>query len=80
MYLLLFFQDYSHNVLTPDDRDQRWVSKGYTQLYYSFYLLVIGAVMYLLNILVVGLSGTECHRIRYGANINEKSMEGVMMY
>ena len=79
-FLVLFFQDYTYNVLTPQDRNDLWYSSDSTSLHYSFYFVLIGAIMYLLNIFVVGLSGTECHRIRYGANINEKSMEGVMMY
>ena len=81
VYVSLFLLDYQTNVLSPEDREiYLWYSEGLSQLNFSFYFVVVAAVLYLVNILVVALSGTQCHWIHYGNNINEKSMEGVMMY
>ena len=81
MFVVLYYQDLKMNVLTEEDRnDFLWNSKDEAYLEYSFYFVVVAAVLYALNVLVILTSGTECHPITYGRNMNEKALDGVMMY
>ncbi|ELT94496.1 hypothetical protein CAPTEDRAFT_225913 [Capitella teleta] len=42
--------------------------------------VVVAAILYAVNLLVVAFGGIHCAPIKYGRNINEKAMDGVMMY
>ncbi len=81
LYLVLFVLDLRKNVLSPEDRETyHWTSDGRADLDYSFYLVVIATVLYGVNILLVFCSGVQCKPVRYRATVNEKALDGVMMY
>lgn len=58
----------------------QWTSDGRADLYYSFYLVVLATVLFGVNIILVFCSGVDCKPVRYRTNINEKALDGVMMY
>lgn len=78
MYTILYYTDLKDNVLNVEDI--LWTSKDRADLDYSFYFVVVSTVLYASNILVVALSGVQCHAVRFGRNLNEKSMDNVIMY
>ena len=68
-------------MLTAEDREEYlWTSKDRASLHYSFYFVVVSTVLFAVNLLVVGLGGVQCTPVKYGSNMNEKAMDGVMMY
>lgn len=86
MYVVLFYADLKRNLITPVDQQPDsngfgiWTSTDRTNLNYSFYFVMIAAILFFVNIILLILSGTEFHFTRYKSNMNTKSLEGVMMY
>jgi len=66
--------------MTSDELHQRWTSENLTELHYSFYLLVISVALFGANIATVALSSVEFRPVGYAADMNGKSMDGLMMY
>ena len=80
LFLVLYFVDLKENVLSPkDSKDFNWTSVDRAQLDFSFYMVVVASALFMVNIILVLLSGVNC-RPRYRANLNEKALDGVMMY
>ena len=81
MYLVLFVLDLRKNVLSLEDRETyQWTSDGRADLHYSFYLVVLATVLFGVNIILVFCSGVECKPVKYRTSVNEKALEGVMMF
>jgi hypothetical protein len=60
VYLGLFFSTYKDNVLTSGDMGQNFTSRDRAYLDYSFYLLAAAAAAYLVNLILLALSGLRC--------------------
>ena len=81
LYLVLYFLDFKDNVLTPQDtKNNNWTSEGRADLNFSFYFVVVATGLFAGNIAVIILTGIECKTKKYRANVNEKTLDGVMMY
>ncbi len=81
LYLVLYFMDFKANVLKPDDITQfNWTSKDRADLNFSFYFVVVATGLFAANIAVILLLGVQCKSMKYCANMNEKTLDGVMMY
>ena len=57
-----------------------WTSDGRADLHFSFYLVVLSTVLFGVNIILVFCAGVDCKPIKYRTNVNEKALDGVMMY
>ena len=80
LYVVLYYQYLRKNVLTEEDRLDLWTSEDRASLHYYFYFVVVSTVLYASNLLVVACGGVQCTTVKYGRNMNEKAMDGVMMY
>jgi hypothetical protein len=80
MYVILYFVDLQENIMTSMEKQNYWTSENRTTLSHSFWFMVVPSGCYLLNIIVIFISGTKIKAIRYQASMKQAQMDGVMMY
>jgi hypothetical protein len=80
LYVVLYYLDLRQNVLSEEDISELWTSENRTDLSFSFYFVVVAAILYAVNLLIIAFGGIQCTVVKYGRNINDKAMDGVMMY
>merc|ERR1711994_202200 len=64
-WMVQFYLKLTHNVLTYKDREKNWVSEGRAEFAYSFWLAVIAAVVFIINIIIINIANAEPGRIRH---------------
>ncbi|XP_062539885.1 uncharacterized protein LOC134207877 [Armigeres subalbatus] len=82
-WLLQFLQYLKHNVLVMEDRDNNWYSNGLAYLSTSFYFVVAGLVIVVINItlLIVATSMEKRERTRVlEVPTDEKTQGAIMLY
>ncbi|XP_013378705.1 clarin-3 isoform X2 [Lingula anatina] len=81
LFVVLFLTDLKNNVLEAKEIGIGWSSKDRTEVGYSFWLIVAATLCYLLNILFVIISGTQCKVFRKSkSHVNQNASDGMMMY
>ncbi|KAL3864019.1 hypothetical protein ACJMK2_005731 [Sinanodonta woodiana] len=78
LYLALFFTTYKKNFLYLLDNDAFKV-EATTNLGYSFFLLVIATVLYLINIIILFLSGYKL-RCKFGSEAEKVVDNGIILF
>lgn len=79
LFGLLFGLELSENFMMFDDVNIGWESKGRTDLDYSFYLIVGAAAAFLLNFLLLCLSGQTCS-CSYSRSGEKEIDNGMILY
>ncbi|XP_064630684.1 clarin-2-like isoform X2 [Lineus longissimus] len=80
MYIILYHVDLVDNVMTSMEKQNYWTSQDRTYLSYSFWFMVVPTGCYLLNIIIIYISGTKIKPVRYQASMKQAQIDGVMMY
>ena len=83
MYVILFVEDLNKNIMDPQDVPpyNTWTSKDKAHLDFSFYFVVVATVLFLVNIVVMALSGVECRRKKsFVTTMTTKALDGTMIY
>lgn len=82
-WLIQFYQYLTHNVLALDDRNQNWYSKELAQLGHSFFLVLAGIILVVINLIilcvVVSLERKE-RRTVHEEPVDEKMAGAIMLY
>lgn len=83
-WLTQFYQYLAHNVLAKEDLEQNWHSIDLTSLGHSFYLVVIGIAIAIINLIilcaVVSMERRERRPIRREDPVDEKMVGAIMLY
>lgn len=82
-WVLQFIQYLQHNVLVADDRNNNWYSKGLASLSTSFYFVVAGIVIVIINITLLIVATTIEKRERnrvLEVPTDEKTQGAIMLY
>lgn len=84
-WVVQFYQYLLHNVLTVEDRERRWYSTGLSELGFSFYLIVIGIAVVILNLsLIFTAIALERRDTRIARSLDpaydEKIQGAIMLY
>lgn len=82
-WMLQFYQYLTHNVLTLANREEKWYSNGMAYLGHSFYFVVAGIVIVLINLtllfMAVRLERKERMRGRHDDPAYDEKMQGAIM-
>lgn len=82
-WLAQFYQYLSNNVLTAVDRDNNWYSTDMSQLGHSFYLVIVGILVVIANIVVLVIAYRMEKRERRPVHeepYDEKMAGAIMLY
>jgi len=63
-WMVQFYLNLTHNVLQLNDRRSNWVSEGMAVFGSSFWLVVIAAVVYIVNIIIINIANNDPARVR----------------
>ncbi|KAI2801902.1 hypothetical protein BLOT_009723, partial [Blomia tropicalis] len=77
IWFVQYYQSLNKNVLTDEEQHDGWSSNGRAQFGYSYYFVLVSAILYLLNILLIYI-GTRSPR-RNNRSMNDKHPEGLIM-
>lgn len=82
-WLIQFYQYLTHNVLLLEDRNQHWYTKELAQLGHSFFLVLAGVIIVIINLIilcvVVSWERKE-RRTVHEEPVDEKMAGAIMLY
>lgn len=83
-WLIQFYQYLTNNLLAREHLQQSWHTREMSWLSHSFYLVVIGTIVVLINLLilchVVSIERKERRPIRREDPVDEKMVGAIMLY
>lgn len=84
-WMIQFYQYLTHNVLTLANREEKWYSTGLANFGHSFYFVVVGIVIVLINLtllfMAVRVERKERMHVQHDdPNYDEKMQGAIMLY
>jgi len=69
-WMVQFYLVLTHNVLTYQDRQQKWVSSGLAIFGSSFWMVVIAGVVFVINIIIISIANNDPTKFRHAKQMH----------
>ncbi|XP_050534758.1 clarin-3 [Daktulosphaira vitifoliae] len=80
LWVTQFYQRLQFNVMSKDDRRNKWTSEGNASLGYSFWFIILASILHMINVFTVFWA--TCSRTKKSPSpiIEEKTNGAIMLY